>query len=633
MYQVEYLDLVEGGFSVMFGNDKFILSSEDKIQNEVISVSQVDNSSLNYISTIDLKISDSRYYYYTVKRSIEFDNKFFIGCQASDNQTYINYPGWYSDQESAVFFVLDENLQTDTILILPPSTGAHLRIEDLAVRPDSILYVTFFEKYLKSDIPVPYLEIRKVLYGFDKNYNKVFEWTGPNLDIQESWACLAIGPDSTIYMNHKHDYRSCLMAMKPDGTVKWECLLDSTIGWNLYNIRRIMVADNGDIVGTGIISSVVDELGESGFLCRVDPTGHLKWKKAIRVNKGFDPTILQIYPYFTGLEDITELPNGDLIAVGYVRKYVGNTFPDGPYNYDIWIVRTSREGCLWENCSYIQDIVTKDSYIPIVTPLNEWIVDYQHPLPGWPAEKIRHYTFSTDSVLLEGKHYHELIYSKDTGGGPWTLSGSFLREANGKVYIKSDNSSEQLIYDFNFGIGDSLTGGINVNQATRYVTHVGSAQLLDGVARKKITLDSPCGEMDWIEGIGETYALFYSEGVCSLSEVIPLYIRCFSTNGQLLYLRPDLSGCYTSAVAEVEIGAIRIYPNPGSGTLYFETENVEPITNVLIYNSLGMLVLSTNNLLPQKNGIDISILPPGFYTGLVHFRDGGIQVFKVAIAN
>lgn len=93
MYQVEYLDLVEGGFSVMFGNDKFILSSEDKIQNEVISVSQVDNSSLNYISTIDLKISDSRYYYYTVKRSIEFDNKFFIGCQASDNQTYINYPG------------------------------------------------------------------------------------------------------------------------------------------------------------------------------------------------------------------------------------------------------------------------------------------------------------------------------------------------------------------------------------------------------------------------------------------------------------------------------------------------------------------------------------------------------------
>ncbi|MFN0035181.1 MAG: T9SS type A sorting domain-containing protein [Saprospiraceae bacterium] len=548
-----------------------------------------------------------------------------------DNQTFINYPGWYNYQESAVFFVLDENLQTDTILILPPSSGAYLKIEDMAVGPDSILYVSFLEKYLKTGVPFPYLEIRKVLYGFDKNYNIVSQWVGPDLDMQESWACLAVGSDTTIYINHKHDYRTYLMAMKPDHSVKWECLLDSTIGWNLYHIRRLVIAENGDILGTGIISSAEHELGESGFLFRISPQGELKWKRAIRVNKGFDLTVPEIYPYQTGLEDLAELPNGDLIAVGYVRKYVGNTLPDGPYNFDIWIVRTSSEGCLWEDCPYIQDVVTEDNYIPVVTPLNEWVVDYEHPVPGWPAEKIRRYTFSADSAFIDGKYYHELIYSINMSGGPWASSGSFLREENGKVYTKADNLPERLIYDFHFGIGDSLTGGNNVNQATRYVTQVGSTQLLDGVPRKKITLDSQCGETEWTEGIGETYALFYSESVCSLWDGIPLYIRCFSTNGQLLYKRPDISGCYTTSVGDVGLTTVHVFPNPGSDILHIEAENEESITTVVLYNSIGVLALTTSDLLPQSNGVDISTLPPGFYAGLVCFGDHTVKAFKFVV--
>ena len=527
--------------------------------------------------------------------------------------------------------MLDENLQTDTILIIPPSSGAHLRIEDLAVGPDSILYVSFFEKYLKSDVTVPYLEIRKVIYGFDKHYNKVFEWTGPDLDIQESWACLAISPDSTIFMNYKRDYRSILMAIKSDGSVQWECLLDSTIGWNLYNIRKIILADNGDIVGTGIISSAVDELGESAFLFRIDPDGHLKWKKAIRVNKGFDLTVPPIFPYQTGLEDLTELPNGDLIAVGTVRKYVGNTLPDGPYNFDIWIVRTNSEGCLWEDCPYIQDVVTKDSYIPVVTPLNEWVVDYDPLSPGWPSE-IRRYTFAADSVLKDGKYYHELRYSKNMSGGPWISEGAFLREEEGKTFKWLANMPEQLIYDFNLGIGDSITGGVNVNQATRYVTQVGSVQLLDGVPRKAIEFNSICGASQWVEGIGEVESFLYSEAFCSLWDGSPYYIRCFSTNGQLLYKRPDISGCYTSSTSDLDISVIQVFPNPVVDMIHFETdENEGAISTVMLYNSLGTLVFNRTLVSATNNSIDVSELPPGFYTGIVHLDGGKLKAFKVVV--
>lgn len=628
LFQVAYLDSVEGGFSVMAGNNKFFLSSEDKIQNEFIGVSQVEDPTLKHISSIELKIPDSRYYDYTIKRSIKFDNKYFIGCQASDNQTYIPYPGWYNDQESAVFFVLDENLQTDTILILPPSSGAYFRIEDLAIGPDSILYVSFLEKYLKSDVQVPYLEIRKVLYGFDKQYKKVFEWIGPDLDIQESWACLAIGPDSTIYLNHKHDYRTYLMAMKPDGSVKWECLLDSTIGWNLYSIRNIIVAGNGDIVGTGIISSVVDGLGESGFIFRVNPNGQLNWKRAFRVNQGFNPEFLLIYPYFTGLEDITELPNGDLIAVGYVQKYVGNTLSDGPYNFDIWIVRTNSEGCMWEDCPYIQDIVTKDNYIPFVTPLNEWVVDFIPP-HGFPKE-IRRYTFSSDTVLLDGKYYHELIFSTNMSGGPWVTNEDFFREENGKIYRWLENMPERLVYDFHFGIGDSLSG-VDANQATRYVTLVGSIQLQDDIPRKFIEFNSGCGSSRWVEGIGEMEDLLYSEVFCSLWDGIPLTIRCFSTNGQLLYQRPDISGCYTSSIQELAMGSIAVFPNPGSDILFFETEDGSPVTSLKMFNGTGSLVLMVDNQKTPIDRVDVSTLPAGFYTGMVYLGNQEVKVFKVVL--
>ncbi len=628
LFQVAYLDSVEGGFSVMAGNDTFILSSEDKIHGKVISVSQSDNLTLGFVGKIDLKIPDTKYYSYTIKRSIKFDNKYFIGCQALDNQTYIPYPGWYNDQESAVFFVLDENLQTDTIMILPPSSGAYFRIEDLAIGPDSILYVSFLEKYLKSDVQVPYLEIRKVLYGFDKHYKKVFEWIGPDLDILESRTCLANSPDSTIYMNHEHNYRSYLMAMKPDGSVKWECLLDSTIGWNLYYIQRLIVAENGDIVGAGIIASVVDELGWSGFLFRVNSQGQLKWKKAIRVNKGFDLTIPAIYPYETSFEDLTELPNGDLIAVGYVRKYVDSSPTGDPYNFDIWVVRTNSEGCMWDDCPYIQDIVTKDNYIPFVTPLNEWVVDFIPP-HGFPKE-IRRYTFSSDSVLLDGKYYHELLFSLNMSGGPWISEQDFFREDNGKIYRWLENMPERLVYDLHFGIGDSLVG-MDSNQATRYVTQVGSIQLQDDIPRKFIEFNSGCGPSRWVEGIGEMEDLLYSEVFCSLWDGIPLTIRCFSTNGQLLYQRPDISGCYTSSIQELAIDSIAVFPNPGSDVLYFRTEDASSIASLKMFNSTGSLVLMVDNQKTPIDRVDVSTLPAGFYTGMVYLGNQQVKVFKVVL--
>ncbi len=109
------------------------------------------------------------------------------------------------------------------------------------------------------------------------------------------------------------------------------------------------------------------------------------------------------------------------------------------------------------------------------------------------------------------------------------------------------------------------------------------------------------------------------------------YIRCFSTNGQLLYKRPDISGCYTSAVNDLPIGSIRVFPNPGTDLLYLELENEAVISKIMMFNNLGDLVLHTSNFLGSPNNLDISTLPAGFYTGLIHLGDGKTKAFKVAV--
>ncbi len=629
---IKHFDEIQGGRSLLVFPDKLFLSSEESTLNNNISLSQVKKSNLDFINTIDLKIADSRYFSYTIKKSIIYQDRFVVGAQALDSMKYINYQGWYNYQENAVFFVLNSELQLDTILIIPPSSGAFLKIEDLAVGPDSILYISFYEKYLKAGSSQDYLEIRKVIYGFNKTYNLVFQWIGPDFDNQESLSCLAISTDTTIYMNYNHDYRTYLMALKPDGSLKWECLLDSTIGWNLYSIRSIIIAENGDIVGTGVISSVVDELGESGFLFRVDNKGNLLWKRAIRVNKGFDKTVPEIFPFQTGLEDLLELPNGDLIATGYVRKYVGDNIPDGPYDFDIWMVRTSAEGCLWDDCPYIQDIVSKSNYIPVVTPENEWVVDVNvFSIPTL----IYRYTFSDDSVLVDGEYFRELLYATNMTA-PWKNSGEYFREENGKVFKFGGliGPTKKLLYDFDFSIGDTLAPHNDGFPNHREIVQVGGIRLLDGIQRKFLTLqcttDIILDSTMWIEGMGDIESLFWTESFCSAIDGDGASIRCFTTNGQLLYLRPDLEGCYTTSVDNLESGSLKVYPNPSYGILHFDINNEQPIERILMYDSVGKMVLTASKLLTEDD-LDVSNLASGFYIGIIHFRDNSFRTFKIVV--
>ncbi|MEO0272912.1 MAG: T9SS type A sorting domain-containing protein [candidate division WOR-3 bacterium] len=632
----KYFKEVESGVNFIYSEPtRLLLSSQDVPDLKNITVNVMNKLSLQHDTSISLTVPDNRYYSHTIKKAIKFGGKFFMGCQVLDSQTFVPYTGWYNYQENAVFFVLNDGLQTDTVLIIPPTSGAFLKIEDLAVGSDSILYVSFLERYLVSNVPFPYLENRHVIYGFDKGYQKVFEWFGPDFSINDTRSCLATAGDSVLYHVYQSDYSHVhVVSRRPASQVVWDMKIDATIGQRLYHISKLVVAQNGDLVVAGAISAVGDELGQSGFIARISPQGALKWKRAFRVNQNFDPTLPEGFPYLAGLNDLVELPGGDLLAAGYVRKYVGGAPSANPFDFDIWLVRTSGEGCLWDDCGYIQDIVTKDNYILLVTPDNEWVADYL--LPPFPPE-IRRYTFSIDSTLFSGRYYRQLIYSKSMSGGPWHSTGEYFREDDGRVFKiwGSGNQAERLVYDMDFGVGDTLVPHPDpaLRQGDRKIVQVGTIELLDGVPRKFLLLkSSQCIDTTmWIEGVGDVARLFWTEVFCSLGEDFPpAFIRCFSTKGQLLYKRPDVDRCYTSSSKDVVLPEMKVYPNPASGVLLFDMEDISLLNSINIFDATGHLMLSNQKILSEGK-IDVSHLPNGFYIGTAYFKNETQKSFKIII--
>ena len=160
-------------------------------------------------------------------------------------------------------------------------------------------------------------------------------------------------------------------------------------------------------------------------------------------------------------------------------------------------------------------------------------------------------TAPTIDTIIDGKTY--LQYDE-------YYSSLFLREENNKVLIYSSMLQEDLVlYDYTLGVGDSLhaiTGDDWFSDAnfakldkakdifTYVVTEVSTITLIDGIERKKWTLQNQyLGIMEYVEGIGcfgeknshsgDFFRLI--ENHPYETESIGNLLVCVSQNGQLLY--------------------------------------------------------------------------------------------------
>jgi hypothetical protein len=253
-------------------------------------------------------------------------------------------------------------------------------------------------------------------------------------------------------------------------------------------------------------------------------------------------------------------------------------------------------------------------YIPFVSPRNEWVADYDALIKD-PANIFIRYSFSKDSTLFQGKYYRSLMSSyKETDEVKST--GTFMREAQGAIYqYDTKQNKESLIYNMNYKVGDSIAANPNLGQPSSWIQKIGVYSLLDNVPRKSYTRAfKDCPELVTIvEGIGDIQG-FMMQLYCSTADGGLRSVRCFSTDGKLLYKRSDVGGCFISPTKDLVNERLKISPNPVTDILNIQYTNNQSGINVdiVVTDLSGRLVLKSV-LNSNENKIDVSSFQNGFY--------------------
>lgn len=252
---------------------------------------------------------------------------------------------------------------------------------------------------------------------------------------------------------------------------------------------------------------------------------------------------------------------------------------------------------------------------PFLTTHKEWVVYYE----GFTSHidnGIRTYWFDETKDTIDGIPLYELIYNTSINSNP-IKTQSYFKEKNGKVSKYYDDGSEELIYNFNVKIGDTLVRFPSRPLFNLIVTKIDTVVFEDAKPRKRIHLLCE-GENNnfyyWIEGMGGIDAFLYSD-ICTIFDSPVLDLRCFYENGVKVYQDSLVQDCLISKVKDTEnIELIKIYPNPASDLLHIDIKlEVDAKYTYDIMDTQGRIVKSGNLRGLGHSTLDINTLPKGMY--------------------
>jgi hypothetical protein len=239
-------------------------------------------------------------------------------------------------------------------------------------------------------------------------------------------------------------------------------------------------------------------------------------------------------------------------------------------------------------------------------------------------------------TLINSSIYHSLhlpIYNIYAGPNCWppgnyTLPGGYMGafrndHANKKVYIIPESDSiEQLLYDFDMQVGDTLVGYLSVCSPTSMCDTVISIDsvLVGSTYRKRWYINSAY-HVYFIEGIGSTYGLldFVPTNMVDLSDIV---LDCFQQNGQNLY--PDTLGSCPLLTSVATLPStemiIKIHPNPSKGNIRVDLGSTKISESWTLFSLNGQVIQSEK--IHGKNQFEVNGISPGFYLLTISFEDG-----------
>ena len=239
-------------------------------------------------------------------------------------------------------------------------------------------------------------------------------------------------------------------------------------------------------------------------------------------------------------------------------------------------------------------------------------------------------------TIINSSIYHSLylpIYNIYAGPNCWppgnyTLPGGYMGafrndHANKKVYIVPEaDSIEQLLYDFNMQVGDTLFGYLSVcSPFSMCDTVISIDSVLVGNAYRKRWHINSGYHVYFIEGMGSTYGLlkFVPTNMTDLDDI---NLDCFSQNSQPLY--PDTLGTCplltsVTTLSSTEI-IVNVHPNPSTGNVKVEMNSTNKIERWVLHNLNGQM--ERTDIVKDKNQFEINGIPSGFYILTFILEDG-----------
>ena len=248
-------------------------------------------------------------------------------------------------------------------------------------------------------------------------------------------------------------------------------------------------------------------------------------------------------------------------------------------------------------------------------------------------------------TLINSSIYHTLhlpIYNMYAGPNCWppgnyTLPGGYMGafrndHSNKKVYIVPEGDSiEQLLYDFDMQVGDTLVGYLSVcSPFTMCDTVISIDSVMVGNTYRKRWHINSGYHIYFIEGIGSTYGLlkFVPTNMTDLDDI---NLDCFQQNGQNLY--PDTLGSCPLLTSIATLPStemiIKIHPNPSKGNVQVELSSSNKIERWVLYNLNGQM--ERTDKVQNKNQFEISGIDSGFYVLTLYMYNGRCINRKVII--
>lgn len=246
--------------------------------------------------------------------------------------------------------------------------------------------------------------------------------------------------------------------------------------------------------------------------------------------------------------------------------------------------------------------------------------------------------FSGDTII-NSTIYHKLrtpfvnTYPTNICGSPLTGYKGAIRQdiANKKVfYISPGYSTEEILYDFNMNIGDTVKGFLHSPDFGYDTVSDIDSVIVGSSYHKRLKINSDY-LIYLIEGFGSTFGLIEpSPG--HITDAVVHSISCYNQNGATQF--PDSnSNCQliTTVSEDPDISSqVIVFPNPSNGSFRVDFSNMRNLKEILLQDLLGKIVF--RQTINNQRQIKIDNLPSGAYI-LTIIDNDNIKINKKIISS